>query len=196
VCGPRDGMDGSGPPSPVCQAMASKGYSTAIVQPQQSQAVSGRPALPLATARRHPPGRPQHLDERVMPAVDVGEDAVLVLQAAKDGPLRSSGAVGPQAAGGEGAGRAGRLSGAFPTGQARGQGTSRRSGLTRPAATGSAAPYAPLPGPCWATPSFWRFRCHTAPPGVSQGACVSPKGPQRGYKPIIGKWKVGVRKPG
>ena len=99
---------GSGPPSPVCQAVACEGHSTAIEQPQQSQAVPGRPPVPLATARRHPPGRPQHLDERVMPAVDVGEDAVLVLQAAKDGPLRSSGAVGPQAAGGEGqAGRGG-----------------------------------------------------------------------------------------
>ena len=106
---------GSGPPSPVCQAVACEGHSTAMVQSQQSQAVPGRPPLPLATARRHPPGRPQHLDERVMPAVDVGEDAVLVLQAAKDGPLRSSGAVGPQAAGGEGqAGQAGSAAPSLP----------------------------------------------------------------------------------
>ena len=49
-------------------------------------------------ARRRPRRRRPHLDEGVMLAVDVGENAVLVLQAAKRGPLARRGAEGAQAA--------------------------------------------------------------------------------------------------
>ncbi len=53
---------------------------------------------PPAARRRHRRRRP-HLDEGVMLAVDVGENAVLVLQAAERGALARRGAEGAQAAG-------------------------------------------------------------------------------------------------
>ena len=53
---------------------------------------------PPAARRRHRRRRP-HLDEGVMLAVDVGEDAVLVLQAAERGALARRGAEGAQAEG-------------------------------------------------------------------------------------------------
>lgn len=94
--------------------------------------------------RRCRPPPPAHLDKGVMAAVDVGENAVFVLKAAKRRLLGRSGAVGAQAA----EGQAGQLS--APATVLLGNTVFRdiaKHALTRWTAAGSAGPCAPPAAP-------------------------------------------------